>query len=62
MTQVRCKVCANEPRSSQLHCHECKGSTWVEDPTQNKCTHPNESYDPMCGGWECPDCGDSGPL
>lgn len=59
MPQTRCSCCINEPRSNQIHCPECKGSTWICAP--NNCKHYNAEGEAMTGGWICYECGDSGP-
>jgi len=55
--QIRCTTCG--PGRPSVGCADCRGSGYVE--VRDNCPHTNVSYDPMCHGWECHDCGGSGP-
>lgn len=68
-TRIKCYACATAPIQYAKNCRECRGVGYTEIST---CPAKGKDFltecaaflssDPMCGGWECSRCHESGPL
>jgi hypothetical protein len=67
MKRIPCNACRDIWGPDKARCPECRGVGFfeIDDVCRRKGIDWFDncpiSYDPMCGGWECPVCGGSGP-
>ena len=55
----KCGACINATQEEAKHCHECRGRRVIE--YRGVICTGREVGEAMTGGWECEDCGASGP-
>jgi hypothetical protein len=68
-TRIPCTACVGILGPAKARCHECRGVGYTE---RTECPAKGKAFltecaaflsrDPMCGGWECSRCHESGPL
>lgn len=67
MSRIECDACIIASMKDKKGCPACGGLGYVEIFERlRSCTASKPEcpiiFDPMCHGWECEWCGDSGPL